>query len=87
VTRSQTSGEEGIIQYLRMLEVNMPENVGAIDRAVRIILGVALLSLVFVGPKTLWGLVGIVPLLTGLARFCPAYLIWGGSTCARCDES
>lgn len=64
----------------------MPKNVGAIDRTLRIVIGVVLLSLVFVGPKTLWGLVGLVPLLTGLARFCPAYKLVGASTCARCEE-
>lgn len=57
-------------------------NVGTIDRTFRIILGLALLSLVFVGPQTLWGLIGLVPLLTGLAKFCPAYRIAGWSTCA-----
>lgn len=57
-------------------------NVGTIDRIFRIVLGLALLSLVLVGPQTLWGLVGLVPLLTGLARFCPAYGIAGINTCA-----
>ena len=61
----------------------MTKNVGAIDRLVRVVLGLVLLSLVFVGPKTLWGLVGLVPLVTGLARFCPAYGIAGVSTCAH----
>ncbi|MBY0225045.1 MAG: DUF2892 domain-containing protein [Hyphomicrobium sp.] len=57
-------------------------NVGTVDRTLRIILGLALLSLVLVGPQTLWGLVGLVPLLTGLARFCPAYGVAGVNTCA-----
>lgn len=57
-------------------------NVGTLDRTLRIVLGLGLLSLVFVGPQTLWGLVGLVPLLTGLARFCPAYGIAGVNTCA-----
>lgn len=60
----------------------MPKNIGSLDRALRIALGVVLLSLVFIGPKTLWGLVGLVPLITGLLRFCPAYGIVGASTCA-----
>lgn len=59
----------------------MNANVGMIDRVLRIVVGLALLSLVFVGPKTLWGLVGLAPLLTGLARFCPAYGLAGLSTC------
>lgn len=59
----------------------MTPNVGTLDRYARIAIGIALLALVFVGPKTLWGLVGIVPLVTGLARFCPAYRIAGINTC------
>ncbi|AGA33484.1 hypothetical protein TVNIR_1823 [Thioalkalivibrio nitratireducens DSM 14787] len=56
-------------------------NVGAIDRGLRIIVGVILLSLVFTGPQTLWGLLGIIPLATGLFRWCPAYGLLGMSTC------
>ncbi|MCB2050982.1 MAG: DUF2892 domain-containing protein [Novosphingobium sp.] len=58
-------------------------NVGTWDRALRIIVGLVLLSLVFIGPKTLWGLIGIVPLITGLTRRCPAYSPFGISTCSR----
>jgi len=61
----------------------MIHNVGGIDRILRIIVGLALLSLVFIGPKTLWGLVGVIPLGTGLVRFCPAYLPFGIKTCAK----
>ena len=56
-------------------------NVGTIDRALRILVGLALLALIFVGPKTWWGLVGIIPLATGLLRTCPAYSLLGMSTC------
>ena len=56
-------------------------NMASFDRYARILLGVVLLSLVFVGPKSLWGLVGLVPLLTGLAGFCPAYRVAGVDTC------
>lgn len=59
----------------------MIANIGNWDRNLRIILGFGLLSLVFVGPQTPWGLVGLVPLVTGLARFCPVYRIAGVSTC------
>lgn len=59
----------------------MTRNEGNLDRALRIILGLVLLSLVFVGPQTLWGLIGIVPLATGLIGFCPLYRIVGLSTC------
>ncbi len=54
-----------------------------IDRIARIILGLALLSLVFVGPKTLWGLIGIVPLVTGSCGVCPLYSVVGLTTCPR----
>lgn len=64
----------------------MSPNVGMFDRVLRIVVGLILLSLVFVGPKTLWGLVGLVPLLTGLARFCPAYRLAGVSTCGCCAK-
>ena len=57
------------------------KNEGTMDRAARVVLGLALLSLVVVGPQTLWGLVGLVPLLTGLVGFCPLYRIFGFSTC------
>lgn len=56
-------------------------NEGPIDRTVRVIVGVALLALVFVGPKSLLGLVGLVPLATGLIGFCPLYRLVGLSTC------
>ena len=56
-------------------------NVGNVDRIVRIVVGLALLALVFVGPQTLWGLIGLVPLATGLMRTCPAYALLGMNTC------
>jgi hypothetical protein len=56
-------------------------NLGTLDRTLRIVLGVALQP-VFVGPQTLWGLIGLVPLVTGVARFCPAYGLAGVTTCA-----
>lgn len=59
----------------------MPRNEGTLDRALRIILGLILLSLVFIGPQTLWGLIGLIPLLTGLMGYCPLYQMIGLSTC------
>jgi hypothetical protein len=63
----------------------MKLNVGGIDRVLRIVTGVALLALVFVldGGARWLGLLGLVPLATGLAGFCPAYALFGLSTCAR----
>lgn len=62
-------------------------NVGTIDRSLRIIVGLVLLSLVFIGPQTLWGLIGIVPLATGLFRWCPAYGLLGMNTCGTPAKS
>lgn len=61
----------------------MKHNVGSIDRIIRIIAGLAILSLFFLlGEGTRWwALVGFVPLLTGLIRWCPAYLPFGVRTC------
>jgi len=61
----------------------MKANVGSIDRVLRIVVNIGLLALVFVveGDARWWGMVGILPLATGLFRFCPAYSIFGLSTC------
>lgn len=56
-------------------------NVGGVDRVLRVVVGIGLLSLVFVGPQTVWGWIGAVPLLTGLLGYCPAYLPFGIKTC------
>lgn len=58
-------------------------NVGSADRILRIILGLVLIALVFVGPKTPWGWIGIVPLVTGLFRTCPLYSLVGVNTCRK----
>lgn len=61
----------------------MAANVGGIDRTLRIVAGLALLSLFFVleGNARYWALLGFVPLLTGIFRYCPAYSLVGLSTC------
>nr|WP_283103139.1 DUF2892 domain-containing protein [Acidithiobacillus sp. S30A2] len=56
-------------------------NEGGLDRAIRVIVGAILLALVFVGPHTPWGWIGLVPLLTGLIGWCPAYSLLGMRTC------
>jgi len=56
-------------------------NVGTLDRLGRIVLGIVLIALVFVGPKTQWGWIGLVPLMTGLLRTCPLYSLLGIRTC------
>jgi hypothetical protein len=51
------------------------------DRLIRVAAGVAILALTVVGPRTLWGLLGAVPLFTGLVGHCPLYRLVGMSTC------
>ncbi len=58
-----------------------PRNEGMADRALRVIAGAVLLSLVFIGPKTPWGWIGVVPLVTGLVGTCPLYTVFGLRTC------
>lgn len=58
-----------------------PANEGTIDRVLRVIVGIAVLSLYFFGPKTPWALVGVIPLATGLIGSCPVYTLLGISTC------
>ncbi len=64
-----------------MEKLVMKINEAGWDRWVRVALGLGLLSLTFVGPQTWLGLLGIVPLLTGLSGFCPLYGVLGLSTC------
>lgn len=61
----------------------MKTNVGALDRTVRIVLGLALLTLFAFGTIGAWGMVGLVPLATGMLGFCPLYQVLGIHTCGR----
>lgn len=61
----------------------MKANVGTVDRALRIIVGLALIGLTLNGNIGIWGWLGVVPVLTGIFRFCPAYPLLGVSTCKR----
>jgi len=63
-----------------MFSTLLPTNESAADRGIRIIVGVALLTLVFVGPRTAWGYVGLLPLVTGLIGSCPLYRALGMTT-------
>ena len=56
-------------------------NEGKLDRVLRVIVGLVLIALVFVGPQTAWGWIGVVPLLTGIFGYCPAYSLLGLNTC------
>lgn len=59
----------------------MTVNIGALDRSIRAIVGVVLVALVFIGPESAWGLIGLVPLATAAMGNCPAYSLIGISTC------
>ncbi len=58
----------------------MNKNEGSVDRVARVLLGSVLLSLVFFGPHTWLGLLGVIPLFTGIVGFCPLYRVLGLST-------
>ena len=55
----------------------MLHNIGGTERFIRVVVGLALLLLVFFGPQTPWGYVGLVPLITGLIGYCPLYRVLG----------
>jgi len=59
----------------------MSKNEGTLDRILRVVVGLVLLSLVFVGPQSYWGLIGLIPLVTGLIGSCPVYSVFGIRTC------
>ncbi len=59
----------------------LPTNEHPAERVIRVLLGLGVLSLAFVGPKSAWGYLGLVPLATGLMGTCPLYTLLGFSTC------
>jgi hypothetical protein len=63
----------------------MQVNVGSTDKVVRVVIGLALLSLLFLleGKARWFGLIGLVPLLTAFTGFCPLYTLLGMNTCPR----
>lgn len=62
----------------------MKRNVASAERVVRVVLGLAVLSLAFIGPKSTWAYLGIIPMATGLIGWCPPYALFGISTCKMC---
>ena len=58
-----------------------PLNEHPIERLLRIVFGLVILSLVFFGPQTAWGFLGAIPLITGVIGSCPLYTMLGFSTC------
>ncbi|MDO5289238.1 MAG: DUF2892 domain-containing protein [Pseudomonadota bacterium] len=61
----------------------MTFNVGGIDRILRIVAGLVLIGLAATGTVGWWGWLGVLPLATGLFRFCPAYPLLGINTCKK----
>lgn len=59
----------------------MKTNVGGIDRILRIVAGLVLITLAATGTVGMWGWIGVMPLLTGVFQFCPAYPLLGLNTC------
>ena len=59
------------------------KNVGRTDRALRTLLGLGILSLVFFGPQTAWGYVGLIALISAASGFCPLYTALGLSSTRR----
>ncbi len=55
-------------------------NMGTVDRAIRAVAGLFLISLALVGPQTLWGWIGLIPLATAVMGWCPAYCPLGINT-------
>lgn len=64
-----------------MFEKIFPRNEHMVERVLRVVIGVVGLAMVFVGPKTPWGYIGLVPLVTGLVGSCPLYTVFGINTC------
>ena len=63
------------------MECQMKINEAGWDRTLRIVIGLVAISLVFIGPKSMWGLLGIIPLATGVTGSCLLYTVMGVSTC------
>ena len=61
--------------------MELTKNMGTIDRAIRAVVGVCLIALVFIGPQTMWGWIGLIPLATAVVGTCPAYMPLKISTC------
>ncbi len=64
----------------------MKRNVGTIDRVIRILIGLVVLSFALIGGSK-WGYLGFVPLITGLTGWCPPYSFLGISTCKKCTNN
>lgn len=70
-----------------MMEKILPRNEHGMERVLRVVVGLAILSLAFVGPRTPWAYLGLIPVVTGLLGSCPLYTILGVSTCRLNERS
>jgi len=61
--------------------MNFTKNVGSTDRAIRAVVGLALIALTLMGTLPVWGWIGVVPLATAAIGWCPAYTLFGIKTC------
>jgi hypothetical protein len=64
-----------------MLQRLFPQNEAKVERVIRMLAGLGVLGLAFVGPQTAWGYLGLVPIVTGAIGSCPLYTLFGFSTC------
>lgn len=64
----------------------MKKNIGSLDRSIRIVVGIGIMSLAVVGPQTPWAWLGAIPLITGIVGWCPPYAMFGFNTCSRCES-
>ncbi len=64
----------------------MKKNIGSAERVIRVIVGLAIISLAFWGPMSPWAYLGVIPIITGLIGWCPPYAIFGFSTCSTCKK-
>lgn len=62
-------------------------NIGYFERNLRIVLGVVLVTLAVTEVLSPWAWIGLLPLITGLIRFCPAYLLFKRSGCCKSNDS
>lgn len=60
----------------------MKINESIMDRGIRVVLGLSILSLAFFGPQTAWGYLGVIPLVTGIIGYCPLYSLMGYRSCS-----
>lgn len=64
----------------------MEKNIGNLDKAVRVLVGLVLIALVFVGPQTPWGWIGVPVIAIALFGWCPLYSVLGVKTCKACAK-